>query len=531
MITAWPTMELVGMRNPPRPKAYSYLRFSTPEQMKGDSLRRQKEAAAQYARRHGLDLDDNLTFRDLGVSAYHGRNAEAGRLGDFLEAVHEGFVPQGSYLLVENLDRISRQTARKALRVLEDIVDAGVIVVTLSDGREYTVESLNNDPTSLIMAILTFVRANEESAMKARRLRSAWEHKREQAGEKALTARGPAWLRLNDGRQFEVIEERAEIVRRIYALTLAGWGQHRIAETLNREGVPTFGRSKIWNRSYVKKVLESPAVIGTYIPHVIGHKEGKRTRSPLEPIPDYYPAVVDLEDYQSVEALRGDSKAPIMRGSSGELLNVLAGLARCPLCGSTMTRVNKGNGTKGGKPFLVCTRAKAGAGCTYKSIKLDRVESAIQRDAGTLAATAPSPSEEINAELESLDAQLGGIELESENVQNAIAEMGGSPALLSKLRWIEGEQQRLERLRDDLEKRWAAASGPLLRKKLRDFAAAFAGEPLDRSAANAILRQLFASVTVDYGAGLLRFAWKHGGESEMEFAWPEDDEWGKAVAI
>jgi DNA invertase Pin-like site-specific DNA recombinase len=499
--------------------------------MNGDSLRRQREAAVQYARRHGLELDDSLTFRDLGVSAFHGRNAEAGRLGDFREAVREGLVPQGCYLLVENLDRISRQTARKALRVLEDIVDAGVIVVTLSDGREYTVESLNNDPTSLIMAILTFVRANEESAMKARRLRSAWEHKRERAGEKALTARGPAWLWLNDARQFEVIEERAEIVRRIYFLTLAGWGQHRIAETLNREGIPTFGRSKMWNRSYVKKVLESPAVVGTYIPHVIGHEEGRRTRTPLEPIPDYYPAVVDLEDYERVQALRGDGKAPIMRGTSGELLNVLAGLARCPLCGSTMTRVNKGNAVKGGKPFLVCTKAKAGAGCTYRSVKLDRVESALQEEAGILAVTAPSPNEELNAELEGIEARLAGVEIESENVQNAIAEMGGSPALLSKLRRIESEQERLERLRDDLEKRWAAASGPLLAKKLRDLDVAFAAEPLDRSAANAILRQLFASITVDYRAGLLRFAWKHGGESEIAFAWPEDEEWGKAPRL
>ena len=159
-------------------------------------------------------------------------------------AVRGGFVPQGSYLLVENLDRISRQTLRKALRALEDIVDAGVIVVTLSDGRQYTVESLD-DPTALMMAVLTFARANEESTTKARRLRSAWEHKRERAGEKALTARGPAWLWLNDARQFEVIEERAEIVRRIYSLTLAGWGQHRIAVTLNQEGVRTFGRSKM----------------------------------------------------------------------------------------------------------------------------------------------------------------------------------------------------------------------------------------------------------------------------------------------
>jgi hypothetical protein len=35
-----------------RPKAYSYVRFSTPEQAKGDSLRRQVELAQAYPSSH-----------------------------------------------------------------------------------------------------------------------------------------------------------------------------------------------------------------------------------------------------------------------------------------------------------------------------------------------------------------------------------------------------------------------------------------------------------------------------------------------
>ena len=51
-------------------KAYSYLRFSTPEQLKGDSQRRQLEAARAYALEQGLELDESLTFQDLGVSGF-----------------------------------------------------------------------------------------------------------------------------------------------------------------------------------------------------------------------------------------------------------------------------------------------------------------------------------------------------------------------------------------------------------------------------------------------------------------------------
>lgn len=127
----------------PRPKAYSYLRFSTPEQMKGDSYRRQFELAVKYAARKGLELDDTFQFQDLGVSGFRGENLTTGALAYFREAVTAGEISNGSYLLVESLDRISRQQARKAQRALEEIVDLGITVVTLIDEREYSSESLD----------------------------------------------------------------------------------------------------------------------------------------------------------------------------------------------------------------------------------------------------------------------------------------------------------------------------------------------------------------------------------------------------
>ena len=54
------------------PLAYSYLRMSTPEQLKGDSLRRQTEATKKYADLNGLTLDQSLKLEDLGVSAFKG---------------------------------------------------------------------------------------------------------------------------------------------------------------------------------------------------------------------------------------------------------------------------------------------------------------------------------------------------------------------------------------------------------------------------------------------------------------------------
>ena len=126
-----------------RPKAYSYLRFSTAAQLEGDSFRRQTAMAREYAERHGLELAD-LTFRDLGVSAFRGKNAVEGALGAFLAAIEAGKVKPGDYLLVESLDRLSRDRIMAALNRFHDLLQSGVRVVTLMDGQTYDEKSLDN---------------------------------------------------------------------------------------------------------------------------------------------------------------------------------------------------------------------------------------------------------------------------------------------------------------------------------------------------------------------------------------------------
>src|SRR5579862_8014108 len=116
-------------------KAYSYVRFSTLDQIHGDSLRRQTEAAADWCRRNHITLVDS--YRYLGVSAFRGKNVEVGKLAAFLKLVTDGRIEKGSYLIVESLDRLSRNDLPKALRLFLDILEAGIVVVTLSDNHVY----------------------------------------------------------------------------------------------------------------------------------------------------------------------------------------------------------------------------------------------------------------------------------------------------------------------------------------------------------------------------------------------------------
>jgi DNA invertase Pin-like site-specific DNA recombinase len=169
-------------------KAYSYVRFSTPDQMKGNSFERQTEKAAEYASAHGLELDTTLTFQDLGVSAFRGRNSQTGELRAFFDAVEQGDIPQGSYLLVESLDRLSRMDPWDVLPIFQMIINAGITIITLQDSKEWNRETIRGSPMRIMESVFVMMRAHEESVVKSMRVASAYERKRQRAAAREKLA-------------------------------------------------------------------------------------------------------------------------------------------------------------------------------------------------------------------------------------------------------------------------------------------------------------------------------------------------------
>ena len=148
--------------------------------------------------------------------------------------------------MVESLDRISRQTVRKAVRTMEDIVAAGVNLVDLSDGgRRYSVETLDNDQDVVPPDGHAVHAGHEESAMKSRRLLAVYENKRAKAKAETrgtVHADAPGVASVAGRREYiAAIPERAAVIQSIFQKADEGWGQHRIAQWLNEQGTPTWG--------------------------------------------------------------------------------------------------------------------------------------------------------------------------------------------------------------------------------------------------------------------------------------------------
>src|SRR5271166_3992943 len=143
-------------------KAISYLRFSTVEQKLGNSTARQLKAAREYCLRNGLDLDESLSIADEGLSGYKGHNVERGSLGHFLNEVKAGKIPTGTALIIENLDRLSRQGISATTDILRDLTKHGIEVHVIQNSQVLQA-GFNDDLMSVIIMAVQADLANKES--------------------------------------------------------------------------------------------------------------------------------------------------------------------------------------------------------------------------------------------------------------------------------------------------------------------------------------------------------------------------------
>lgn len=458
------------------PRAYSYIRFSTPEQGKGDSLRRQVDAARICAAGLGLELDES--HHDFGRSAYSGAHRTRGALGAFLRVVEAGGVPRGSVLIVESLDRLSREQVLDALEQFRAILKAGVEVLTLSDGQRYTEASVRRDFTQLLVSLLVMARAHEESARKAERVYAAWGQKRLRAAEgEAMTARCVAWCRIvgtGRERRYELIPERAAVVRRIFQETVDGMGRRVIVKRLNMEGTPTWGRSGGWRDSYVAKMLQNRAVMGFGQPH---HRtvEG---RMPLGgEVAGYYPEAVPPELFHRASAARVRRRGK--GGPQGEgVANLFSGLARCG-CGATMVHINKGASPKGGR-YLQCDRQRRGLACgnplpsrPYLKVEGLLLVGIMDLD-WTALADREAQRERPEEELARVAAERAGKEAEVQRLLDTFADASPIPQVADRIKRLSGEAAALAAQVQSLRRKAASSQVPALSDWRRSFHALMA---------------------------------------------------------
>lgn len=329
--------------------AYSYIRFSSKAQADGDSLRRQLTRTKEWCRQNNVELSDK-NFQDLGISAFKEKTRPS--LDDLFEAIQTGSIQPDDYIILENLDRLSRQGIDHTQEMLRQILRSGVNVVDLTNGLELNRNSLN-DLVSVIRIAIAADLAYQESKKKSERVLAAKAQQRKLAREgKVINKRLPFWLGKSEDNTQYVFNERVQAVREIVELRKKGVGFHKIAMHLNERYPPL--ESKFWSDVTIRETVKHRSLYGSMV-----DKDGE--------IENALPPVIDFTEWLAIQ--------PQATSSAGGYTkhNHLSRLVKCDVCGGAMSKKIQKSKTKTKTHEYntwKCVNVVSG-GCTNKAVIRD----------------------------------------------------------------------------------------------------------------------------------------------------------------
>ncbi len=433
-------------------KLYSYIRWSSDRQAKGTSLERQTAKAREFALLHDLEMVELL---DAGLSGYRGKNSTEGALGGFIQAVESGVIPNNSYLFVENLDRLSRQDILTANKLFSHLLELGLTVVTGMDGKIYTRRSVTANPTDLMLSILLFSRANEESQTKSKRVKAnaAALVKRHNSGLPTTikSAGSHVWWVDASGNHNESVKPHPvywHAARQIIDLYLAGYNTHKICDylderyppppvKLNKSSVVTGDRR--WSYQSIRRMKTSEALIGRRR-LVLDKTTTPPTTATLE---GYYPALCTQSEYARLVDLTENNR--ISTGKKKKRITLLSGLgiARCGHCGGAMTFF-----ISLGKIRYLCASGRDHVSdCKAWSVRGDIFEHtaihALVRGYASLMTRDKSAGEDLQDDIRDQQEALQAIENQIGNITDAITIGGNMVALVERMKALETTKQAI----------------------------------------------------------------------------------------
>jgi DNA invertase Pin-like site-specific DNA recombinase len=432
------------MRKPKKmPFAFSYLRFSDPRQSAGDSVRRQTADRDEWLADHpDVILDQTLEMSDRGRSAFRRKNWDTYALAQFVKLIG-GRVEPGSYLLVENLDRLSREEEGVATELFLSIINRGVIIVQLSPHVKEFRRPVG--VADLFSAILDLSRGHGESKIKSTRVGEAWAEKRRNAGQELVTHRVPGWIRVQpDGRRVADPAATAT-VKRIFALAADGHGLGSIAQQLHDDRVPLIGKLTFkgkpvtWSGSLVRYIILNRAVLGEFQPH-IGSPGDRQPAGDV--LPHYYPRIIDERAFHAAHGGLA-TRRKCGRGRPAAGVNLFAGLLKNARDGGTLTHWKR---RREGLSVIIPTRARLHANTGWTSFPTRDFEKAIvsKLEEVTVADVEGPSADRATARVEDLTAlatkneanqKYWTAQMDDEDLRDVVAE---------HLRKLKREEKRLE---------------------------------------------------------------------------------------
>ena len=256
-------------------RVYAYERLSTEQQVKGSGTKRQTQYAEAWCEEHGLKLDEELQLRDIGKSAFHKKHLLTGDLGRFIRLAEQRKLGPNPFLLVENLDRLSRSEPVEAYEeIISKLIRQCDVTLVVLQKHSYEIYEKNSiDMLKLMRLVVELEKSAKYAQDLSERMERAWDDTRDKMRTGVIERPRqicPGWCDVTDEGKFVINEERAETVKRLVEL-YATHGQRVTAGILNDENRSAFGRwrrnddsRKIWSAGSVRDVVRNDALWGAF---------------------------------------------------------------------------------------------------------------------------------------------------------------------------------------------------------------------------------------------------------------------------
>ena len=345
-----------------------YCRLSVDDEKKdaeSNSITNQKQILLDYCQKQGFT--NTMFFVDDGIS---GTSFERGGFQQMQKMVEEGKICR---VIVKDLSRFGRE-----------MVEAGRLTQIVYPSLGVTFISLHenvNSTTGEGMEMLPFYNIFNEwyAAQTSKKIRAVWQSKAENGKRVSPTVPFGYVKDLDDKEKWLIDEPAAEVVRKIYALCLAGRGPSQIARQLEKEKIlvpsayyESVGRSHAqkvptnpysWDQKTVVGIIENRQYTGCAVNFkstTVSYKVHKKIHNATEDyqiIPNMQEPIISEEQWLRVQELRKHRRRRTATGRA----SLFSGLVYCPDCGAKL-HFCAAKSLKRNQEFWRCSNYKDGRG-------------------------------------------------------------------------------------------------------------------------------------------------------------------------
>ena len=328
-------------------KAWLYYRLSRDEDAELNSLTNQKNILVEYAKANGHEIvgesfDDN-------VSGMH-FNREG--INKIYEQVEQGTIEA---IIVKDMSRLGRHKTQTAL-FIDYLREHDVRVLSVTENLD-----TSNEDDDLIIGFKGLF--NDMYARDISKKVRAGMVQKQKKGFVMIPPLG--YFKDKNTNQVIVVEEHAQIVRRIFDMYLEGYGFSAIAHIFNEEGIkspayyqkqllgkslgynkPRIGLKYLWDNTGVKRILQNEFYIGTLTCHKTYNNKITHIRKDVPKDEQYVhenfvTPIISKEKFELVQKMIEQKKKGNVRASSGQPCHRYSGLLECGDCGSTFVAIKR----------------------------------------------------------------------------------------------------------------------------------------------------------------------------------------------